>query len=102
MDVLVNTNLPPLYGLLNSELPEGVIIVSAPPIERRGGPEWNIDVSIDIKLVIDLAKIVPYVFAAWLIRRVRRFKGNHKININGKQIPVDKSLPLNLEYSRNS
>lgn len=89
MDVSINTNLPPLYGFLNSELPEGVKIISEPPLEQRGGPDWNIDVSIDINLVIDLAKIAPYALAAWLVGGARRLKGNHKININGKQIPVD-------------
>ncbi len=96
MDVSVSTNCPPLYGFLNSELPEGVKIISAPPLERRGAPGWNIDVSIDIQLVIDLAKITPYVFAVWLVNRAGRLKGKHKININGKQIPVDKPDAIEL------
>ncbi len=96
MDISISTNLPPLHSFLNSELPEGVKIVSEPPIETRGAPDFNIDVSIDIKLVVDLTEIASLVFATWLIKRVGIFKGNHKININGKQIPVNKPDAIEL------
>jgi len=87
--ISITTNLSPLYGLLNSELPEGVLIVSEPPIERRGGPGWDIAINIDIQLVVDLSKIAPYILAVWLINRCRKLPGEHYININRKKIAVD-------------
>jgi len=46
--ISISTNLPPLYGLLNHELPEGVSIASSPPMERRGVPGWDVVVNFDI------------------------------------------------------
>ena len=87
--ISITTNFSPLYGLLNNELPDGVSIISVPPIERRGGPGWDVAVNIDIQLVIDLSKIAPYVVAGWLIKKCNRLPGKHHININRKQITVD-------------
>jgi len=87
--ISITTNLSPLYSLLNSDLPEGVLIVSEPPIERKGGPGWDVAINIDIQLVIDLSKIAPYILAGWLINRCRILRGKHYININRKQISVD-------------
>jgi hypothetical protein len=87
--ISITTNLLPLYGLLNNELPEGVSIISTPPREGRGGPGWDVTVNIDIQLVIDLSKIAPYVFAGWLIKNSNKLPGKHHVNINRKQIAVD-------------
>lgn len=91
-ELLITTDLPALYGLLNSDLPDGVKLISEPPIERRGGVEWNISVNFDIKVTIDLAKIAAPVFAIWLFKRTGIL--NKKIYINHKQVPIDEAKAI--------
>lgn len=85
----ITTDFIHLHGLLNSEIPEGVSIVSAPPIETRGDPGFGVSVNIDIQIVIDLAKIAPWVVAGWLAKRCNKFPGKHIVNINRRQISVE-------------
>ena len=78
-----------LYRILQSDLPEGVKIVSPPPKETR---DWGTpySVSINIEIVADLSVIAEVAFATWLIECcTKRPRGNEKININGKQISVN-------------
>lgn len=83
--ISITTNLSPLYSVLNSELPDGVLVVSEPPVERRGSVGWDVAINIDIQLVIDLSKIASYILAGWLIKRCRDLPGKHYVNINKKQ-----------------
>ena len=84
--ISITTDNPALQGFFSADLPDGVIIISGRPPERR---DLDVIVNIEINLVIDLAKIAKVVFVAWLINRARLLKGNHKININSQQISVD-------------
>jgi len=57
-------------------------------------------------LVVDLSKIAPYVFAAWLIKKCNKLPGNHHINVDRKQISVDdpKAIELirkEIDYDKN-
>jgi len=78
-----------LYSALNADTPNGVKIISKPPIEQRGDGLHYYQFVINIDIVVDVAKILPYVFAAWLIKRSKILEGKHNVNINNKQIPVD-------------
>ena len=82
--ISIKTDNPALYGLLNSDLPYGVQIISDSPHEGRG---IELSLTTDIQIVVDLAAIEKHDFVAWLISRVRVLKGNHKIN--RQQIPLD-------------
>ena len=84
--ISITTDIPALRSFLNADLPGGVKIISGHPPERR---DLSFIVNVEINLVVDLAKIAKYVFAAWLINRARLLKGNHKINIDSQQISVD-------------
>ena len=78
-----------LYRILQSDLPEGVEIVSPPPKETRDwGTAYSADINIEI--VVDISVIAKVAFATWLIRAcTKRPRGNEKINVNGKQISVN-------------
>jgi hypothetical protein len=87
------TNIPALYSFLNADLPNGVAIISEPPIEKK---DVSFDVNITITLTVDLAKISAIAFGIWLCKRSARIKGKHKVDINGKQIPIDQPEPEKL------
>ena len=80
------TDNPALYGLLNSDLPYGVQIVSKSPYERGS---FEISRGTNIKIEADFETIEKDDFVAWLISRTRVFKGDHKIKINQKEIPIN-------------
>ena len=84
--ISIETDNPALYGLLNSDLPYGVQIISDSPYEGRG---IKLSLTTDIQIVADLVKIEKDNFVAWLISRTRVLEGNHKIKINRQQIPVN-------------
>lgn len=86
----ITTNQPALHSFLNADIPEGIKIISAPPIEKRG-IDWNIVVNLDINLRIDLTKITAIAFALWLLKRIRRPQKEIEIKINRKQIPINQS-----------
>jgi hypothetical protein len=88
--ITISTTHPALYGLLKSDLPEGVRIISEAPMERRSF-DWNITISFDIKFTIDLTYIAAVAFAIWLSKHIRRPKREIETKINGKQIPIDQS-----------
>ena len=84
--ISITTDTPALYGLLNSDLPYGVQIISDSPYEGGG---FELSRTTDIQIVADLVKIEKDNFVAWLISRTRVLEGNHKIKINRQQIPFD-------------
>ena len=84
--VSIKTDNPALYGLLNSDLPGGVQIVSGSPYKKG---DFELSRTTDIQIVADLATIETDNFVAWLISRIKILKGNHNININRQQIPID-------------
>ena len=84
--ISIKKDNPALYGLLNSDLPYGVQIISDSPYEGRG---IKLSLTTDIQIVADLAAIEKDNFVAWLISRTRLFEGDHKIKINRQQIPVN-------------
>jgi hypothetical protein len=96
MNLDVKTNFPLMSAYLNGDLPDGVRITSGPSYLTRSAPDFNVDINITVSLVVDLAKIAPFVFAAWLVKRTRSAKGNHQIHIKGKQIPVEQSDAIDL------
>jgi hypothetical protein len=82
----ITTDNPALYGLLNSDLPYGVKIVSKSPYKGRS---FEISRGTDIKIVADFEAIEKDNFVAWLISRTRVFKGDHKMKINQQKIPIN-------------
>jgi len=84
--ISIKTDNPALYGLLNSDLPYGVQIISERPYI---GSSLDITLTTDIEILADLEAIEKDNFVAWLINRARVLKGKHKININRKQISVN-------------
>jgi hypothetical protein len=91
--ISIKTDNPALYGLLNSDLPYGVQIVSDSPYKDGG---FELSRTIDIQIVANLAAIEKDNFVAWLISRTRLFKGNHMIKINRQQMPVNNSKAVEL------
>ena len=91
--ISITTDTPALYGLLNSDLPYGVQIISDSPYEGGG---FELSRTTDIQIVADLVKIEKDNFVAWLISRTRVLEGNHKIKINRQQIPVNAPEAVNL------
>jgi len=57
-------------------------------MERKGIID---NVSVDIKLVIDISKITTTLVSAWLFHSCVIQRGKHQINIDGKQTPVDQA-----------
>jgi hypothetical protein len=88
--ITISTTEPALYMFLKADLPEGVTIISVPPIERRS-IDWNISVNINITLAIDLTTITIPALAIWLFTHIRRRRREIKAEINGKQFPGDQS-----------
>ena len=84
--ISIKTDNPALYGLLNSDLPYGVQIISDSPYEGRG---LELSRTTNIQIVADFAAIEKDNFVAWLISRTRVFEGDHKIKINRQRIPVN-------------
>ena len=66
--VSIKTDNPALYGLLNSDLPYGVKIISESPYKGGG---FELSRTTDIQIVADLASIEKDNFVAWLISRQR-------------------------------
>jgi len=95
MEITVKNDNPMLKQLLTSELPTGVEIVHHPQIERR---DFNFaaNFNFDIKLTVDLSLIPASVFATWLISKSRSVEGNRTIQIESKEIPVDKPDAIEL------
>ena len=91
--VSITTDNPALYGLLNSDLPYGVQIVSDSPYKKGG---FELSRTFDIQIVANLAAIEKDNFVAWLISRTRLFEGNHIIKINRQQIFVNNSEAVEL------
>ena len=91
--ISIKTDNPALYGLLNSDLPYGVQIISDSPYEGRG---IELSLTTDIQIAVDLEAVTKNDFAAWLINRVRVLKGEHKIDINHQQIPVNNPEAIEL------
>ena len=91
--ISIKTDNPALYGLLNSDLPYGVQIVSDSPYKEGG---FELSRTIDFQIVANLATIEKDNFIAWLISRTRLFEGNHMIKINRQQIPVNNSEAVEL------
>ena len=84
--ISIKTDNPALYGLLNSDLPYGVQIVSDSPYKGGG---FELSRATDIQLLADLAVIEKDNFVAWLISHTRLFEGDHKIKIGRKRIPIN-------------
>jgi hypothetical protein len=84
--ISITTDNYALYGLLNSDLPYGVQIVSDSPYKGGG---FELSRTTDIQIVADFAAIEKDNFVAWLISRTRVFEGDHKIKINRQRIPVN-------------
>ena len=91
--ISIQTDNPALYGFLNSDLPYGVQIISDSPYKERG---LELSLTTNIQIMADLSAIGKYNFVAWLISRVKVFKGDHKININRQKIPVNDPKALEL------
>ena len=84
--ISITTDNPALYGLLNSDLPHGVQIISDSPYKGRG---IEVALTTEIQIAVELSVIGRNNFVAWLISRTKVLKGKHKININRKQISVN-------------
>ena len=84
--ISITTDNYALYGLLNSDLPYGVQIVSDSPYKGGG---FELSRTTNIQIVADFAAIEKDNFVAWLISRTRLFEGDHKIKINRQRIPVN-------------
>jgi hypothetical protein len=91
--ISIQTDNPALYGLLNSDLPYGVQIVSDSPYKEGG---FELSRTFDIQIVVNLAAIEKDNFVAWLISRTRLFEGNHMIKINLQQIFFNNSEAVEL------
>ena len=89
--ISIKTDNPALYGLLNSDLQDGVQIISDSPYEGRG---IELSLTTDIQISVDLEAVTKNDFVVWLINRVRVLNGNHKIN--RQQSPVDNSEAIEL------
>ena len=89
--ISIETDNLALYGLLNSDLPDGVQIISDSPYIGR---DFELSLTTDIQIAVDLEAITKNDFTAWLINRVRVLNGNHKIN--RQQIPVDNPEAIEL------
>ncbi|MCP4608873.1 MAG: hypothetical protein GY845_09185 [Planctomycetes bacterium] len=86
MDMQIQTDQAIMYSLLRSDLPDGIQIISPPPIEGRA-VDWV--VHIDIDLSIDVLTVSIPVLLLWLRNSLGRLTGNHKVKVNGKQIPIN-------------
>ena len=53
--------------------------------------DFDVAVNFDIQLTVDITKISVFAFATWLVNKSRTMKGDHHININGKQISPNNS-----------
>jgi len=84
--ISIKTDNPALYGLLNSNLPYGVQIISESPYKGGG---FDLFPATDIQIMANFAKIEKDNFVAWLISRTRLFEGDHKIEIGRQRIPVN-------------
>jgi hypothetical protein len=91
MNITINTDTPKLHSILSWETPEGMKVASSPPLREQKNFNFNIDASINIDLVIDVFKISALVASTWLSKNLISQRGNHKININGKQITIDQA-----------
>jgi hypothetical protein len=90
--VTLITDQPALYTFLEARLPVGIEISSQP--SEVSGLEGT--AGTDITFVVDVAKIMPLAFTVYLINRTRRLRGNHTVEINGKQISVYKMNAVEL------
>jgi hypothetical protein len=84
--ISIKTDSPALYGLLNSDLPHGVQIVSESPYTGGG---FELSRTTDIQILVDFSKIEKDNFVAWLISRTSVFEGDHKIKVGGQQITLN-------------
>jgi len=91
--ISIKTDNPALYGLLNSDLPYGVQIVSDSPHKEEG---FELSKTADIQILADFGKIEKDNFVVWLISRTRLFEGNHTIKIKRQRIPVNDSEAVEL------
>ncbi len=86
MKVSIETTDSRLYYGLAHDFPEGVSIISEPPMIRKG---FDVDVVVNIDIAIDLTKISAVVVGAWLYKNARQSKGRSDVYVDGKQIPVN-------------
>jgi hypothetical protein len=69
------------------DAPEGVRVIAPPITGQRSGFELHVNVDLDIKLIVDVAKIGSAAAALWVIERIRRSKIDLRPRINGKELP---------------
>jgi hypothetical protein len=69
------------------DAPEGVRVIAPPITGHRSGLELHVNVELDIKLIVDVAKIGSVAAALWLVERIRRSKLDLRPRINGKELP---------------
>jgi hypothetical protein len=82
----ISTKDPALYHFLKADLPNGVKIMSPPPIERRGF-DLNVAVNFDIKFTIDLGRITVDAFLIWFLYRVRTPNKKIQIALGSRELP---------------
>ncbi|MGD8980237.1 MAG: hypothetical protein PVF42_01510 [Desulfobacterales bacterium] len=84
--ISIKTDNPALYGLLNSDLPYGVKIISDSPYKGRS---LEISTANDIQIMADFSVIEKNDLVNWLVSRASVLKGTHEINVNRQQISVN-------------
>ena len=80
----ITTNCDVLPAALESDIPDGVRVISGPIMRQRG---FDVHVNLDFSIVIDVAKVAPFVVAAWFLRHVKQFKRTPTVYLDGKELP---------------
>ena len=59
-------------------------------MEYRGF-DVSMNVNVDIKIIVDISKIAAIVFAAWVVRHVRKSNREIDVSFNGKELPKNET-----------
>ncbi len=83
----IETDFALLQPMLNHDMPDGVTFVSDFPTLKRG-IDWNVavNVTVDVTLHINLGVVTAAVVAGWLVPRLRKALGNHRVRLGEREI----------------
>ncbi len=103
MKFLLHTKEQTFLTELTEDTPEGVTIISGG--ERNlylDDINATINTSFNIEVIIDVAKIAPYLVIAWAAKKASSRLRNSYINIeiDGKEIPIDNPETIELVKSK--
>ena len=78
-----------LGPFLKGERPAGVRVLFDPPPPVRRGFDSAVNVAmVEVKVSVDLGQVSAAAVAAWLVRRLRRVGGEHRVQLNAKQLSL--------------